>query len=128
MLLCAAGVGITPIRALLEDAPFQPGEATLIYRYSDDGAPIFLDELVDLTERRGVELILLPGARRTDSSWQSVTGADQTDAAALAELVPDVADRDIYVCGPLPWIAAVRQAARVCGAINDQIHSEDFAW
>lgn len=128
MLLCAAGVGITPIRALLEDAPFQPGEATLIYRHSGHGRPIFRDELIELTDRRGVELIMLPGARAADDSWQSANVEGQADAAALAELVPDVADRDIYVCGPLPWIAAVRRAARGCGAINDQIHSEDFAW
>jgi len=31
VLLLAAGVGITPIRALLEDTPYAPGEAILLY-------------------------------------------------------------------------------------------------
>jgi len=39
-----------------------------------------------------------------------------------------VADRDIYLCGPAPWISSVRRAARVAGASRRQIHTEDFAW
>ena len=130
MLLCAAGVGITPIRALLEDSPYAPGEATLIYRYTEQA--IFAEEVAELAVRRRVELIMLPGHRRADGSWLPLrSDPDEnggSDADALQTLVPDVADRDIFICGPLPWIAAIRRAARRCGAVKDQIHSEDFAW
>lgn len=53
-------------------------------------------------------------------------GAD--DVQALRDLVPDLAERDIFVCGPSAWTRAVRRAARSGGAAREQIHTEDFAW
>jgi ferredoxin-NADP reductase len=123
----AAGVGITPIRALLADTPFAPGDATLIFRYSDEEHAIFRDELEEIAQRRGADLQFLPGPRAVDGSWQP-EGSDTDDARALARLVPDVADRDIYLCGPVPWIAAVRRALRRNRVKRTQIHTEDFAW
>jgi len=155
MLFMAAGIGITPMRALLEDAPYAPGEATLIYRYGEDEHAVFADELRVIAADRGVELILLPGPRRADTSWQAAGPAhpadtswqvadpahpDKTrrqapgsahlddDAQVLKNLVPDIADRDIYVCGPPTWITAVRKAARGAGAHRDSVHTEEFAW
>ncbi|MEU8795689.1 ferredoxin reductase family protein [Streptomyces sp. NPDC048643] len=129
MLLIAAGIGITPMRALLEDTSYAPGEATLIYRYSEDQHAVFTDELRQIAARRGIELIFLPGPRRADTSWQAAGPAHlDDDAHVLAQLVPDIAHRDIYVCGPPAWITAVRNAARGAGAHRDHIHTEEFAW
>ena len=155
MLFMAAGIGITPMRALLEDAPYAPGEATLIYRYGEDEHAVFADELRAIAADRGVELILLPGPRRADTSWQAAGPApladtssqvadpahpDETrrqavrpahlddDAQVLKNLVPDIADRDVYVCGPPAWITGVRKAARGAGAHRDSVHTEEFAW
>ncbi|TDW21508.1 ferredoxin reductase family protein [Kribbella kalugense] len=125
MVMIAAGVGVTPLRALLEDAPYQPGEATLIYRYTDDA--IFLAELTRLTELRGVDLILLPGRRRDDGSWLPA-GVPGTDAEALTRYVPDIASRDVFACGPVPWLRAVRRSARSAGVETRDFHYEDYAW
>jgi predicted ferric reductase len=127
MLVMAAGVGITPMRALIADTPYAPGDATLIYRYSEPEHVIFREELEEIAARRGLELHFLAGARAADGSWLPM-GSDGDDLAVLRRLVPDVADRDIYVCGPLPWISAVRRAVRAAGASRHQIHTEDFAW
>jgi ferredoxin-NADP reductase len=51
MLLIAAGIGITSMRALLRDAPYAPGEAALIYRFREHA--IFIDELNTIASRRG---------------------------------------------------------------------------
>jgi predicted ferric reductase len=129
MLLMAAGIGITPMRALLEDTPYAPGEATLIYRYGEDEHAVFVDELRAIAAHRGVELILLPGPRRAGTSWQAAGPAHlDDDAQALKNLVPDIAHRDLYVCGPTAWITAVRKAARGAGAHRDSVHTEEFAW
>ncbi|MEU9371991.1 ferredoxin reductase family protein [Streptomyces avermitilis] len=129
MLLIAAGIGITPMRALLEDTPYAPGEATLIYRYSEAQHAVFVDELRAIAARRGVELIFLPGPRRADTSWQAAGPAHlDDDAQVLKDIVPDLAHRDIYVCGPPNWITAVRKAARGAGAHRDNVRTEEFAW
>jgi len=129
MLLMAAGVGITPIRALLEDTLYEPGDTTLIYRFSQPRQAIFTEEITTIAAARGVEVHRLVGPRRVDGSWQAADG-DRTvdDAAALRALVPDLGQHDIFVCGPPAWTAAVRRAARRNGVPRDQIHTETFAW
>lgn len=127
MVMIAAGVGITPFRAMLEDSDYAPGEATLIYRYTDAEHSIFLAELNALAEQRGIELILLPGTRRVDGSWLSA-GVEGTDVEALERLVPDIADRDVFACGPVPWLKSVRRSARRAGVKTRDFHHEDYAW
>ncbi|HYJ22142.1 MAG TPA: ferredoxin reductase family protein [Solirubrobacterales bacterium] len=127
MLVMAAGVGITPMRALVADTPYGRGEATLIYRYSEEEHAIFREELEGLAARRGVELHFLPGARAADGSWLPI-GSGGDDVEELKRLVPDIADCDIYLCGPAPWISSVRRAAKAAGASRRQVHTEDFAW
>lgn len=129
MLLVAAGVGITPLRALLEDAPYEPGETALIYRFTRSEHAIFTAELAELARRRGVELHFLPGSRRADGSWlPSGYDGEADDVGALLSLVPDVADRDVFVCGPSMWISSVRRALRGAGVAREQIQTEEFAW
>jgi predicted ferric reductase len=128
MLLIAAGVGITPMRAILEDSVYRPGEATLVYRYTTEEHAIFRDELIELSQRRGLELFLLPGRRRADDSWLPAGVNDVDDAEHLRRAVPDIAERDIFICGPAAWIASVRAACRKAGVHREQIHTEDYAW
>jgi len=127
LLLVAAGVGITPIRALLEDTPTGPGDSALIYRYTDEQHAIFKPEIDRLAAERGVTVHYLPGPRRHDGSWQAA-GPAATDADGLRALFPQVANADIFVCGPPKWIGAVRRSAMRCGTRRRDIHSEDFAW
>jgi ferredoxin-NADP reductase len=70
----------------------------------------------------------LPGHRRAEGSWlgDGVDGLD--DAAALRALVPDVADRDVYVCGPEGWADDVRRAAAAAGVPGARVHVEGFGW
>lgn len=127
MLVMAAGVGITPMRALLADTLYSRGEATLVYRYSDEEQAIFRDELDELARDRGIATHFMPGPRAEDGSWRAAdTPGD--DVAALRAAAPDVARSDVFVCGPPAWIAAVRRACLAAGASRAQIHTEDFAW
>lgn len=134
LLMVAAGVGITPFLALLEDLELQPGEATMIHRVHDRSAAVLGEELAELGARRGVEVIVLPGARRSSTSWlPTVHGDDPADPRAddatdLLALVPDVADRDVYLCGPAGWMTAVARAAVRAGVSTRDLHTEEFSW
>jgi predicted ferric reductase len=129
MLLIAAGIGITPLRALLEDTPYDPGEATLFYRFSSEADRLFTTELHELATRRGVELVLLPGVRGPDGSWLPADyGAQPDEIPVLRHTVPDLVCRDIYVCGPPPWASAVHATLRRAGVHEEDIHTEVFAW
>jgi predicted ferric reductase len=128
MLLMAAGVGITPIRALLEDSPYAPGETTLIYRYTEDEHAVLTTEIDDIAARRGVRVRYIAGPRRADGSWQPAGAHRLDDAEALSRLVPDLGHHDTFVCGPPQWTTAARKALYRAGVARDQVHTEDFAW
>ncbi len=124
--LFGAGVGITPLRALVEALPYAPGEAVLLYRYT--GYPLFDAELRDLAARRGLEVLMLPGHRRAAGSWLGPGAGPVDDLTALTHWLPDIADRDVYVCGPRPWVEDVRRNTTAAGLPVDRFHVESFGW
>ena len=117
--LIAGGVGIAPIRALLEDTPGEPGTIAVIYRAASEDDVLFRDELDELSRRRGAELHYVLGERRGD---------EMLSAEHLQALVPDIASRDVYVCGPRSMTEATRTSLRRAGVPRRHIISEGFAW
>jgi predicted ferric reductase len=124
--LIGAGVGVTPLRALAEALPYAPGDAVLLYRYSD--RPLFQAELEHLAAQRGLQVLGLPGHRRAPGSWLGDGVGNASDRAALTWWVPDIADRDVYVCGPEPWAEDVRRTTEAAGLPADRFHVESFGW
>jgi predicted ferric reductase len=124
--LFGAGVGMTPIRALAEGLVYAPGDAVLVHRFRDE--PLFVRELEVLAKERGLRVLHLPGRRRTDGSWLG-SGLDGVeDLRALQHWIPDIAERDVFVCGPEPWVAAVRRTTAAAGLPATQFHVETFGW
>ncbi|MFL5713542.1 MAG: ferric reductase-like transmembrane domain-containing protein [Chloroflexota bacterium] len=121
VLLIAGGIGITPLRALLEALPANPGDLTLLYRVRSAPEIIFRTELDALAQRRGARVHYLIGPRGEGSG-------DPFGAIALRRLVPDIADRDVFLCGPVSMMQRVEGALRSLGLRKDQIHAERFAY
>lgn len=128
VLAMASGIGITPVRALMEDLEYAPGEAVLLYRGSSEKDFVFRPELDELAQRRGVRVVYLPGHRPNGrSSWQAGPAVED-DHIALQRLVPDIREHDIYVCGPDAWARSAADAARRAGVPATHIHLERFAF
>ncbi|AIS01139.1 ferric reductase-like transmembrane domain-containing protein [Streptomyces glaucescens] len=113
-VLVAGGVGVTPIRALLEELS---GHAVVIHRVATERDAVLHDELRELAQAKGAELYLVTGPATPD----------RLAPAELARLVPDIADRDVYLCGPPGMTAAVRRSLRELGVPKPQIHFERFS-
>jgi ferredoxin-NADP reductase len=127
--MIAAGIGITPLRALLEDLPYARGEATLIYRASRTEDLLLRSELDQLARARGIEVFYVTGPRHTDrASWLPSSARDAGDVQMLEQLVPGIASSDVYVCGPDGWLDAAVAAARGAGVPESQLHIERFSW
>jgi len=47
---------------------------------------------------------------------------------ALTFWVPDIAERDVFVCGPESWAEDVRRTASAAGLPADSFHVERFGW
>jgi len=124
--LLGAGVGITPIRALAEGLAYDPGDAVLLHRFTDE--PLFARELDLLARERGLRVVALPGHRRAPHSWLGAGLDSVDDLTALRHWVPDIAERDVYVCGPQAWIERVRRTTAAAGLPVEQLHVETFGW
>jgi ferredoxin-NADP reductase len=121
-----AGVGITPLRAMAEELDYAPGDAVLLYRFPD--RPLFGREFDVLARDRGLRVLMLPGHRRSQGSWLGAGVGEADDATVLRRWVPDLAERDVYVCGPEGWLEDVRRAALAVGLPPDRFHVESFGW
>jgi predicted ferric reductase len=117
----AGGIGITPIRAMLETAPGARGDLALVYRVVDERDAIFRDELETLASARGANLAIVAGDHR-DAACRDLLSPDH-----LRALVDDIADRDVYVCGPPAMADGVVASLRGLGVPRRHIHLERFA-
>ncbi|NKQ56709.1 oxidoreductase [Amycolatopsis sp. K13G38] len=124
--LIGAGVGITPLRALAEGLDYAPGEAVVLHRFTE--RPLFEREFRVLARERGLGLMWLPGHRRAPDSWIGTNADGADDLTALTVWVPDIAERDVYVCGPEAWTAAVRRTVEAAGVPAERLHIENFKW
>ena len=122
VLLVAGGIGITPLRALLEERPAARGNLTLLYRASGNDDVVFRREIDELASLRGATIHYLVGRRGSNEM-----PTDPLDPRALRGLVPDVNDRDVYVCGPTGMMTRTLNSLRRLRVPEKQIHYERFA-
>ena len=117
ILLIGGGVGITPIRALLEELP-KNSDISLIYRTSNDEGLIFLDEINELAREKEVRLHALPGSRHLYP----------LDSKHLLQLIPNVRECEIYICGPTSLTNVIRESAQELEIPKSRVHSEIFEY
>jgi ferredoxin-NADP reductase len=121
VLMIAGGVGITPLRALFETLPGGPGDIVLLYRVNTVADLVLRPELEDIARSRGAALHCLVGPPRTGAN-------DHLAPQRLRRLVPDVVDRDVFLCGPEPMMDAARASLRSLGVPRSAVHSESFVF
>lgn len=117
-LLVAGGIGITPVRALLEE---MTGDLVVVYRVLRADDAVLLAELEQLADRRGFRLELVAGDHATEEGRALLTPPH------LLELVPDAVEREVYVCGPPAMATALEQSVRAVGVPRRFVHVEKFA-
>jgi predicted ferric reductase len=121
VLLIGAGVGIAPMRALLEASEARQAPIVLARASSAADLPL-AGELDALARARGGQLMAITGPRTAFSDGIPFT------AAALRRNVADLRDGAVFVCGPRALQDAIVRALGEAGVPTDQIHTERFAW
>ncbi len=118
LVLVAGGVGITPMRAMLDDVPAD-ARVDVLYRARKAEDLVLRSELDSIAAARpGVRVRYLVGNRRDYP----------INAKTLLHLVPDIGSADVYTCGPGELVRSVREAAGTLGLPDDRIHDEAFSF
>jgi 3-ketosteroid 9alpha-monooxygenase subunit B len=119
LLLVAAGSGITPVMSILRATlATGRGQLVLLYANRDEQSVIFGDELRELSAANPDRLLVL--------HWlESVQGLP--DSSRLAALLrPLTGSREVFLCGPGPFMDAVTHALRDAGVPRSRLHIERF--
>jgi predicted ferric reductase len=125
LALVASGIGITPVRALLEDTDLRPGEATVLLRGTDRRQQYLWQETAALADSTGSRVWAMVGPRAwSRPSW--MTEEDLRRGVTLGSVFPHLLESDLYVCGPRAWSDLVVQDARRAGVPGHRIHLERF--
>src|SRR4051794_932400 len=112
-LFVTAGSGITPVMGMLRNHP-ELADVVLVHSAPTRDDVVFGDELRALAADGRIRLI----ERHTD-----VDG--MLDAAAIAELVPDLAERATWACGPVGMLEAL-EAHWAAAGLGDRLYTERF--
>lgn len=120
-----AGIGVTPLRAMLEDPNIGNRAATVILRGSTDEEVYLWQETYDLCVAKEAWLRVLVGSRPPGvQTWLSADAYNQGER--LTTLAPQITDSDVFICGPTPWTDLVIRDARRAGVPEHRIHAERF--
>ena len=122
VLLVAGGIGVSPMRAMAESFAYGPGDMDVVYRARARREAALLVELEALAIDRGIGLHVVAGKRGDPG-----VGDDPLGPAALQQLVPDAAERDVYLCGPNALMERARTALLAIGTDPARIHFELFS-
>ena len=125
-LMVAGGIGITPIRALIESLAASGRDIVLLYSVKTADDLVFASELRTMNAR--CHFIL---SRHSESAEAGETNVGhergRIDKRMLVRLVPDVRDREVFICGPQPMMKAVAAALGELRVRESSIHYEQFA-
>jgi predicted ferric reductase len=117
VLLIGAGVGVTPLRSILQDLD-EHADVAVLLRARSRAELVLVDEIADEVDRRSGRL------------WEAVGPREQVriTASTLRRALPDVHQRDVFICGPGAFTEAVAAECRRAGIPASRIHFESFVF
>jgi len=126
-LFLSAGSGITPMMSMLRwFSDCAPGtDVTFVNCARRPEDIIFRKELELLNSRMpGLSLAFIVEERSPREGWSGHMG--RVDAVRLPLLAPDFHEREIFCCGPEPYMRAVREMLQSAGFDMAFYHQESF--
>lgn len=126
IVLISGGVGITPMMCVtryLTDRNFT-GDIFFLHGARSTQNYIFREELEYLRKRHENLHVVATMESAEGTVWTGTVGLISKEFIARA--VPEIARRQVHVCGPPPMMEAVRKALAELGVPNGKIKTESF--
>ena len=115
--LIGGGVGITPLRAIIDEIP-ETTSMEVLFRARSEVDLVLKQELDELSRSRHINVHYLVGSR-SDYPINEFT---------IKKYAPRFADSDVYVCGPESLIDDVINACKSAGIPKNRVHHEAFLY
>jgi ferredoxin-NADP reductase len=133
-VLLAAGIGVTPMLAMLRQIVFEGVRKRRVrpsyffYSVRHNAERAFEPELAELAQRTNgaVKLLRVTSAPEAGSiQGKDYDVAGRIDIALLKSTLP-FDDYDFYLCGPQPFMQSLYDALRSLNIADERIHAESF--
>lgn len=133
-VLLAAGIGVTPMLAMLRQIVFEGVRKRRVrpsyffYSVRHNAERAFESELAELAQRANgaVKLLRVTSAPEAGSmQGKDYDVAGRIDIALLKSTLP-FDDFDFYLCGPQPFMQSLYDALRSLNIADERIHAESF--
>lgn len=126
-LFISAGSGITPMMSMTTDM-YDKGRAMDVVFVNCALRPseiIFKDRLEHMASRmEGIDIKWVVEERDPFRPWTGYQG--RFNQLILGLVAPDYLEREVFCCGPEPFMLAVREALSILGYDMDRYHQESF--
>ncbi|PWI33550.1 hybrid-cluster NAD(P)-dependent oxidoreductase [Vibrio albus] len=127
MLLLSGGVGITPVMSMARWAYDTNTDVDIVFVHSARTPQdlIFHRELEFMSSRiSNFHLHLICERLESGQNWAGYRG--MLDEAKLLMTTPDLMEREVFCCGPTPYMRAVKRMLEGLGFDMNHYHEEAF--
>lgn len=124
--LIGSGIGLAPIRALVESMDVAPGDLTVIARARTENELYLIDEIINLAHAKRGAVYTFTGPRGRKAAWLPWDESER--GVTISTMIERPADVDYYMCGPEMWMDALIADLTRAGVPAHRIHNEQFAW
>ncbi len=123
-LFLAGGTGISPFMSMLRSIKLlgTGNDVCMLYSVRYPAEIIRKAELDELSPQIGLRLGVTVTRPQPGDGWAGETG--HIDADMIKRLVPDYAQRTPYICGPLAFVKAMKDALSSLGVPAESIRAD----
>ena len=124
VLFIAGGTGLAPFMSMLKyiDKLKSGTDVILLYSIRFPNEIIRKPELEMLEKSMGMKMVISVTRPQENDGWNGEKG--HIDDAMISRHVNDIMDRTTYICGPLPFVKAMKDALAKLNVPNQKIKAD----
>ncbi len=127
-LFLSAGSGITPLMSMARTLHDLGSGADVLFLHSARSPAdlLFPEELAAMARRPGFRPVCIVETDTPGARWDGLRG--RLSPAMLGLLAPDLLEREVFCCGPAPYMAGVRAMLDAAGFDRRRYREESFSF
>ncbi|EQD39626.1 oxidoreductase FAD/NAD(P)-binding domain protein [mine drainage metagenome] len=124
VLFIAGGTGLAPFMSMLKEIDAQKAgtDIVLLYSIRFPNEIIRKDELEELEKRLNIRMVITVTRPQENDGWTGEKG--HIDSNMIAKYASDLNERTTYICGPLAFVKAMKDALAGLNVNPDKIKAD----